>query len=87
MSMSERDLRWSEWVRRHSQEILADLQTLIDYWQRNQQRDERDRLLMDWVKWLLTSTVLNLRDLATMAVYWFGRGDPKLGFTQYFEET
>ena len=74
MSMSERDLRWSEWVRRYSQEILADLQTLIDYWQRNQQRDERDRLLMDWVKWLLTSTVLNLRDLATMAVYWFGRG-------------
>ena len=74
MSVSERDLRWSEWVRRHSQEILADLQLLIDDWRRNQQRDERDRLLMGWVKWLLISTVLNLRDLATMAVYWFGRG-------------
>ena len=80
MSVSERDLRWSEWVRRHSQEILADLQLLIDDWRRNQQRDERDRLLMGWVKWLLTSTVLNLRDLATMAAYWFGRGDPKALF-------
>ena len=35
---------------------------------------------MGWVKWLLTSTVLHLRDLATMAVYWFGRGDPKALF-------
>ena len=80
MSVSERDLRWSEWVRGHSQEILADLQLLIEYWRRNQQRDGRDRLLVGWVKWLLTSTVLNLRDSATMAVYWFGRGDPKALF-------
>ena len=80
MSMSERDLRWSEWVRRHSRDILADLQLLADDWRNNQQRDERDRLLVGWVKWLLTSTVLELRDLATMAVYWFGRGDPKTLF-------
>ncbi|MYE40079.1 MAG: hypothetical protein F4X27_07625 [Chloroflexi bacterium] len=76
MSMSERDLWWSEWVRRHSEDIVADLQNLADTWRDNQQRDERDRLLVGWVKWLLTSTVLNLRDFATMAVYWFGRGDP-----------
>ena len=85
MSVSERDLRWSEWVRRHSQEILADLQLLVDDWRRNQQRDERDRLLMGWVKWLLASTVLGLRDLATMAVYWFGRGDPKALFDNTLE--
>ena len=80
MPVSERDLRWSEWVRRHSKDILADLQILADDWRRNQQRDERDRLLLVWVKWLLTSTVLGLRDLATMVVYWFGRGDPEALF-------
>ncbi len=80
MSVAERDLRWSEWVRGHSQDIIADLQLLADDWRRNPQRDERDRLLVVWVKWLLTSTVLELRDLATMAVYWFGRGDPKALF-------
>ena len=35
---------------------------------------------MGWVKWLLTSTVLELRDLATMALYWFGRGNPNALF-------
>ena len=80
MSVSERDLRWSEWVRRNYQDILADLRQLADDWRCNRQRDERDRLLLSWVKWLLTSTVLELRDLATMAVYWFGRGDPKALF-------
>ena len=85
MPVSERDLRWSEWVRRHSQDILADLQLLADDWRSKQQRDERDRLLVGWVKWLLTSTVLELRDLATMAVYWFGRGDPKALFDMTLE--
>ena len=80
MPMSARDLRWSEWVRRHAQDILADLQLLVDDWRSNQRRDKRDQLLVGWVKWLLTSTVLELRDMATMAVYWFGRGDPKALF-------
>ena len=80
MPVSERDLRWSEWVRGYSQDVLADLQRLADDWRSNQQRDERDQLLAGWVKWLLTSTVLELRDLATMAVYWFGRGDPEALF-------
>ena len=80
MPASERDLRWSEWVRSHSQEIFADLELLADDWRTNQRRDERDRLRLGWVKWLLTSTVLELRDLATMAVYWFGRGDPRALF-------
>ena len=80
MPVSERDLRWSEWVRRNSQGVLADLQILADEWRRKQQRDERDQLLVGWVKWLLTSTILELRDLATMAVYWFGRGDPEALF-------
>lgn len=80
MTVSERDLRWSEWVRRQSQGILVDLQLLIDDWRQSQQHAERDRLLVGWVKWLLTSTVLELRDLATMAVYWFGRGAPEALF-------
>ena len=80
MPVSARDLRWTEWVRRNSQDILVDLRQLADHWRSDWQRGERDLLLVGWVKWLMTSTVLELRDLATMAVYWFGRGDPKALF-------
>ena len=85
MPVSERDLRWSEWARRNLQDILVDLRQLADHWRCNWQRDERDRLLVEWVKWLLTSTARELRDLATVAVYWFGRGEPKVLFDITFE--
>ena len=85
MPVSERDLRWSEWARRNLQDILVDLRQLADHWRCNWQRDERDRLLVEWVKWLLTSTARELRDLATAAVYWFGRGEPKVLFDITFE--
>ena len=32
------------------------------------------------MKWLLTSTLRDLRDHATHAIYWYGRGDPKALF-------
>ena len=80
MLVGERDLRWSEWVRRNAPEIMADLQELANRWRDSRTRGKNDRLLASWVKWLLTSTVLELRDLATKALYWYGRGDPQALF-------
>ena len=76
MQVAERDLRWSEWVRHHETDIMLDLEQIADRWRASEQREERDRLLAIWLKWLLTSTVRHLRDHATLALYWYGRKDP-----------
>ena len=76
MQVAERDLRWSEWVRHHETDIMLDLEQIADRWRGSQQREESDRLLAIWLKWLLTSTVRHLRDHATLALYWYGRKDP-----------
>ena len=76
MQVAERDLRWSEWVRHHESDIMLDLKKTEDRWRDSQQREESDRLLAIWLKWLLTSTVRHLRDHATLALYYYGRKDP-----------
>lgn len=75
-TVAERDLRWTEWVRRNQEFILADLQQLDKEWQDLTERSPEDRLRARWVAWILTSTVRKLRDHATRVLYWFGRGDP-----------
>lgn len=76
MGVAERDLRWTEWIRRNSDEVLADLQELENGWCKRRGRSPADRLRAQWVMWTLTSTVRKLRDQATRTLYWFGRGDP-----------
>lgn len=81
MSIADRDLRWTEWVRRKNEErinevIVKDLQRLEQRWQTQETRDVRDDLRARWVMWTLTSTVRQLRDHATRALYWFGCGAP-----------
>ena len=76
MQVADRDLRWSEWVRRRGSDIMLDLEQIADRWRASEQREESDRLLAIWLKWLLTSTVRDLRDHATLALYWYGRKDP-----------
>ena len=76
MQVAERDLRWSEWVRRHEPDIMIDLQQIEERWRNSQQGEMSDPLLAIWLKWLLTSTVRHLRDHATLALYWYGRKDP-----------
>src|SRR4029077_18544633 len=83
MSVSERDLLWTEWVRKNHQRIQQDLQHLERRWQHDTaKRTSSDRLRAKWITWLLTTTALNLRDRATRALYWFGRGDPTVLFEQ-----
>jgi hypothetical protein len=74
MPVAERDLRWTEWLRRSQDEVLRDLAHLEQRWRAGQVRAS-DRGRARWVMWTLTSTVRRLRDLATRALYWFGRVD------------
>ncbi len=76
MTVADRDLRWTEWVRRHHEKLLADLRRLENRWRSNAKRLPDDRLRAQWVMWTLTSTVRMLRDQATRTLYWFGRADP-----------
>lgn len=80
MSMSERDLRWTEWVRDNQDEILEDIKHLEKHWQLDQPISSREHLRALWVMWTLTTTVRLLRDHATRALYWFGCGNPKALF-------
>jgi hypothetical protein len=75
MSLVQRDLRWTEWIRRHQDELLSDTNRLERRWRSRMERISADRLRARWVMWMQTSTVQKLRDYATRALYWYGRGD------------
>lgn len=76
MRMAARDLRWSEWARHNDEGIVTDLRWLEGRWRSRTDRSPADTLRARWVMWVLTSTVRNIRDQATRALYWFGRGNP-----------
>lgn len=81
MSMPDRDLRWTEWVRRESRNILADVRWLEERWRGSTKGgSESDMLRALWAMWILTSTLRELRDQATRTLYWFGRGNPAMLF-------
>lgn len=91
MTVANRDLRWSEWLRRKQDDVLnrgrsviSDLEQLEQRWRSGQVR-AGDRLRARWVMWTLTSTVRRLRDQATRTLYWFGRVDPEGLFVQTIE--
>ncbi len=78
LSMSERDLSWTEYVRLnrysfeetviHFEKTCRDVEDLSK---------ERLHLLAEYIMWILTSTVRPLRDQATRALYWYGRRFPQ----------
>lgn len=81
MTVADRDLRWSEWLRKNQDDrlvrgrnVFRDLERLEQRWRSGEVRSS-DRLRARWVMWTLTSTVRRLRDQATRALYWFGRLD------------
>ena len=79
-TVASRDLRWSEWIRRSEDTLVSDIRALAEDWQASSRRMPQDHLRARWVKWHLTSTLRDLRDHATHALYWYGRGDPKALF-------
>jgi hypothetical protein len=85
MTMSNRDLSWSEWIRISYKELEDEVHKIESIWKEIISHDESDYLLFQWVKWLLTSTVRNLRDYSTRALYWFGRKNPQFLFSETIE--
>ncbi|MAX25690.1 MAG: hypothetical protein CMJ19_14415 [Phycisphaeraceae bacterium] len=89
MTVSERDLRWTEWIRRNKDDlfsrrrsVLSDLEHLEQRWKDESVRGgDGEQLRARWVMWTLTSTVRRLRDQATHTLYWFGRADHEGLFT------
>ena len=81
LSMPERDLSWTEYVRRNRysfedivipfEETCQNAQNVSDYGKK------RLLLLAEYIMWILTSTVRPLRDQATRALYWYGRRFPE----------
>lgn len=83
MSVSERDLSWTEWVREKQSDLYSDLILIESKWKNNLAiRTETDYLRAKWIMWLLTSTNREARDVATRALYWFGRGEPNALFEE-----
>ena len=84
LPMPERDLTWTEYVRRNTErfeKILERFETSCNSTQQsNHINKERLDLLAEYIMWLLTSTVRPLRDKATRALYWYGRRFPQRFF-------
>ncbi|MCA0380062.1 MAG: ATP-binding protein [Actinobacteria bacterium] len=87
LSVADRDLTWTEWLRASIQpyqhqtpgadaRAMDDLRLWSEHWRRSDQRTEADTLRARWFMWMLTSTVRDLRDAATAALYWYGRSAP-----------
>ncbi len=78
MKIPERDLSWTEWVRKTRTARFNDLLAIEHEWKKNLvSRVPSDRLRAKWIMWYLTSTDHELRDIATRVLYWFGRGAPE----------
>lgn len=81
MSMPERDVSWSEFIRKHQKEIKMILLRLENYYCSisilTDQSTNRLVLYAEFIMWILTTTVRSLRDLATRVLYWFGRCCPE----------
>lgn len=80
MQTADRDLRWTEWLRRNQEPLIDDLQRLERRWRAAEELSPGDRLRAMWAMWILTTTVRLLRDHATRALYWFGSADPEALF-------
>lgn len=72
MTIADRDLRWSEWIRSRHDILVKDLKHIAARWHKEASTNPSDKLRARWVMWLLTSTVRSLRDQATHALYQFG---------------
>ena len=80
LSMSERDLCWTEYVRRNRYSFDEMVKSFKETCKNDKEITElsanRLHLLAEHIMWILTSTVRPLRDKATRALYWYGRRFP-----------
>jgi hypothetical protein len=81
LSMAERDLSWTEYVRNNALHIIYEILEPFESTSRNrgplsETGEARHHLVAEWMMWVLTTTVRPLRDTATRALYWYGRRWP-----------
>ena len=78
LSVAERDLSWTEFLRRNSDYMLSEIRYFEQRWKSDDiSKTEGDRLTAVWFSWLLTSTSIDIRDYSTRSLYWYGRTCPK----------
>jgi len=89
LSLPERDLSWTEYVRRNTSDFFNDLDrfenTCKEAKSLTTTTEQRLLLAARFFRWLLTSTVRPLRDTATRALYWYGRRFPRKFFDLVLE--
>ncbi|MBK8972112.1 MAG: hypothetical protein IPM37_12325 [Hahellaceae bacterium] len=84
LSVKDRDLSWTEFLRNHRDEVMHEITLSEKRWRDpSNLKAEGDRLRAIWVSWQLTSSCREIRDYSTKALYWYGRACPK----QLFEIT
>ncbi|MFK5894553.1 MAG: hypothetical protein QM504_15135 [Pseudomonadota bacterium] len=78
LSMADRDLSWTEYNRIYHQDRIKALKQITKYWRNNQIGNaEVERLKAVSISWLLTSTCIELRDLATESLFFYGLQAPE----------
>ncbi|WP_444926939.1 hypothetical protein ACJJI4_02490 [Microbulbifer sp. TRSA002] len=87
LSVSDRDLSWTEYIRNQSAEIISALKDhLANIKSGTRFTPETIRLRMIYFSWFLTSTVIDLRNYATELLYHMGQQDPNLMFELTLEQ-
>jgi hypothetical protein len=82
LSMSERDLSWSEYIRKnHSWYEKSHFADFVNHFERdckeNGDLSDRVHFAAKKVMWVLTTNIRKLRDEATRALYYYARKYPK----------
>ncbi len=84
LPMPERDLSWTEHVRKNRERFENTVpyfeETCQDHQDISELSTKHLHLLAEYIMWILTSTVRPLRDKATRALYWYGRHFPQAFF-------
>lgn len=78
LSVSERDLCWTEWIRKNLDKLAPNVARLRRKWaDTNTKVSESDRLIAEFLMWSLTTTHRQFRDDITSALYQFGLKAPE----------
>lgn len=80
LSVPERDLTWTEWVRARAAVLPEYVEAQRRNWEQDDRRTDADTLSGLAIAWLMTTTKLPLRDGATRALQRLGYGQPDLIF-------
>lgn len=81
MTVSERDLSWTEYLRNQNTEKIERLRSYIANLKSGQdENQEIIRLKLIFYSWYLTSTVIDLRDSATELLFHLGKKNPEAMF-------